>query len=177
MSFFRKTRFLVLLLALGLSACEEAGEAGIALSDAWTRATPDGARTGAVYLTLQNGGPSADQLLGAASPQAERAVLHGMQMDGDVMRMRKIEALALPVGEAVSLAPVGRHIMLMGLGAPLKEGATLTLRLRFAQAPAMEIAVPVLALGAAGPSAMRPGATDAGAMDTGAMEHGEEGGH
>jgi hypothetical protein len=40
------------------------------------------------------------------------------------MKMRPLEGgLALPVGHDVSLAPGGIHIMVMGLGSPLEEGA------------------------------------------------------
>lgn len=149
------------LCLFGLVACEEAGAPGVALSDGWARATPPGAVTGAVYLTLRNTGPGEDQLVGLAVPGAAKAILHDQRMDGNIMRMRKAAAISLPSGEEVRLAPGGRHIMLMGLSAPLREGATLTLQLRFAHAPPAEIVVPVLAMGATGTSATGTNATGA----------------
>ena len=154
------TLFVGFLLALPLAACEEAGEPGVTVSQAWARATPAGAPAGAVYLTLQAGG-QADALVGVASPQAGRATLHAVAMDGDIMRMRKVDDVALPGGQVVRLAPGGVHIMLMRLASPLREGDTLSLQLRFATAPDMAIHVPILGLGASGFDA--PGSGGSGA--------------
>jgi hypothetical protein len=65
---------------------------------------------------------------------AERVELHSMQMQGDVMRMRQVDAIELPAGATVELAPGGLHLMLMGLKSPLKAGERLPLVLRFEKA-------------------------------------------
>lgn len=46
--------------------------------------------------------------------------------------MRPLQSgLAIPAGSSVELKPGGTHIMLMGLEAPLPEGDSLRLTLRF----------------------------------------------
>ena len=125
----------------------------------WSRATPPGATTGAVYLTLTS--KDGDQLIGASSPASSGAGVHDMTMDGNIMRMREvIGGLALPPGQAVTLQPGGYHIMLNGLKAPLKRGETVQLHLTFAKSPPLDISAPIAGIGASA----APGATPSPAM-------------
>ncbi|MDP3124813.1 MAG: copper chaperone PCu(A)C, partial [Thiobacillus sp.] len=49
--------------------------------------------------------------------------------DGDVMRMREVQALDLPKGKTVALQPGGFHIMLMNLKKPIAAGEIIPLTL------------------------------------------------
>lgn len=119
----------------------------VAVTGAWSRATPPGAEVGAVYLTLDS--PAGDRLVSASSSAAARAQVHEMTMDGTVMRMRELSGgLPLPAHQVVTLSPGGMHIMLVGLKAPLKQGGTVALHLVFQSAPPLDLVVPVAALGA-----------------------------
>lgn len=139
--------FAVTLAGLVLMAPAFAQAPPVAVTGAWSRATPPGAEVGAVYLTLDS--PAGDRLVSASSPAAARAQVHEMTMDGTVMRMREFPAgLPLPAHQAVTLSPGGLHIMLVGLKAPLKQGDTVALHLVFQSAPAIDVMVPVAALGA-----------------------------
>ncbi len=123
----------------------------VAASDAWMRATPPGASTGVLYLTLTSAG--GDKLVGVSTPAAQSASVHDMRMVGTVMQMRPLEGgLALPPARKVSLSPHGLHVMLEGLKAPLKQGSTVPVHLTFEKAPPVDIAAPVLAIGASGPA-------------------------
>jgi hypothetical protein len=86
-------------------------------------------------------------LVGLTSPVAGVAEVHEMKLEGDVMRMRAIASLALPVGQAVELKPGGYHLMLMDLKSPLKADTRvpLTLVLRDAKGTErrVELQVPV----------------------------------
>ena len=113
----------------------------VVVSDAWAR--PSVAKTGAAYLTLTNKGAEADALTSATSPAAEKVQIHSMEMDGTIMRMRRLDALPLPAGEAVQLAPGGLHIMLIGLTGPLKAGDMIELHLSFEKSGVLDIRVPV----------------------------------
>ena len=110
-------------LAVGLPSPSRAAD--VLAEAAWARASAGPARNGAVYLTLVNRGADA-ALVGAETPASERVELHGHVMDGDTMGMRRLDAVALPAGGRVMLAPGGRHAMLLGLAAPLKEGRFLS---------------------------------------------------
>ena len=61
--------FLAGLLAAPARAQEvKAGD--LVITQAWSRATPNGARIGTGYLTIENKGPAADRLLGASADVA-----------------------------------------------------------------------------------------------------------
>ena len=67
--------------------------------------------------------------MGFETKAAKHAELHEMAMDGDVMRMRAIDALPLPAGVTVSLKPGAHHLMLMDLRGTGVTGKEMQLRL------------------------------------------------
>lgn len=147
---FRRILLSVALIAPLVAACgEQAAEpGGLEIADAWARASAT--RTGAAYLTLENKGSEADTLIEVRSPVAERVEIHDMTMEDMVMRMRKLDDLPVAAGESVSLAPGGKHIMLIGLSGPLEEGATVPLTLVFEKAGELAVEAPVRAAGHTG---------------------------
>lgn len=106
------------------------------------RPTNPGQQVGAGYLKLTNQG-AADRLISATSPGSASVELHSMSMEGDVMKMRQVEAIDLPAGQTVELKPGGYHLMLMGLKAPLKAGDKLPLKLKFEKAGEVVVTVNV----------------------------------
>lgn len=139
---------LVILVTLSATATRAAN---VEVTEAWARATPGASTTGAAYLTIINHGPD-DAIIGALSAAAERTELHNNIMDGDVMRMRPVESIDLPSGATVTLAPGGLHVMLMGLTAPLAEGAWFPLSLELASGGTVNATVTVAGVGAMGPA-------------------------
>jgi len=117
----------------------------------WARATAPGQTVGGGYVTLTS--PSDDRVVGGSSPIAAKVEVHNMSMDGGVMRMRGLsDGLPLPAGQAVALAPGGRHVMLVGLKQPLVAGQTVPVQLRFQNAPPLNLMLKVAPIGAAGPT-------------------------
>jgi len=72
-----------------------------------------------------------------------------MKMEGDVMRMRQVDAIEVPVGQTVELKPGGYHLMFIGLKAPLKVGERFPMTLKFEKAGEVKVEVVVQAPGAA----------------------------
>src|ERR1700676_2268449 len=87
-----------LLVLLLQSATALADDNGIHLDQAWARATPGGAKTGAIYLTVSNTGTTPDTLTAASTSAADTAELHQMKMDNGIMEMRPVPALAIAPG-------------------------------------------------------------------------------
>lgn len=108
----------------------------------WARPTASGQSVGGGYLKLTSQG-GADRLLSATTPVAASVELHRMSMDGDVMRMRRVDAIEVPAGQTVELKPGGLHLMLMGLKQPLQLGEKVPLTLRFEKAGAVEVELKV----------------------------------
>lgn len=117
----------------------------------WARASAGAARAGAAYLRIANAGPEDDRLVGVSAPVAERVELHTHRMSGGVMRMRRVDAVAVPGGTSAELKPGGHHVMLIGLRAPLKEGETFPLTLIFEKAGTITVPVAVGSIAARGP--------------------------
>ena len=112
----------------------------------YARTTAAGQASGGGYLKLENKGAD-DKLLSASADVAASVELHSMSMEGDVMRMRQVDGIALPKGKTVELKPGGFHIMFMGLKAPLKSGDKFPLKLKFEKAGEVTVTVNVEAGG------------------------------
>ncbi|HEV2673490.1 MAG TPA: copper chaperone PCu(A)C [Aliidongia sp.] len=132
------------------SAAQSPAAAPVQVTQAWARATPGKSTIGAAYATVT--APAGDRLVAAATPVAGAAQLHEHTMDGGIMKMRQVDAVPLPAGQAVTLSPGGYHIMLMDLKAPLVAGQSFPLTLTFEKAGAVETTVTVGGVGASGPA-------------------------
>ena len=130
-----------ILLALGLAVglvlpgwSHEYRLGDLTVGHPYAVATPAGARTGAGYFSVTNAGGAPDRLL-AVEAGFPRVELHTTTVDAaGVARMERVEALDLPPGATVALAPQATHVMLMGLTAPLEAGTKLPAVLVFERA-------------------------------------------
>jgi len=118
------------------------------IRDPFARATPPGAKSAGVFMTIENKGKDADRLVAASSPAAGIVEIHEMRMDGGMMQMREIKGLDVAPGATVELKPGGYHVMLMDLKQPLKEGETLPVTLKFEKAGSVEVKAAIGAMGA-----------------------------
>jgi copper(I)-binding protein len=139
---------LAAVFAAGFACAGSAQQSTIAVTDAWARATPQGAQTGAAYVTVANKGAAPDKLISASTPVAAEAQLHTMTNDDGVMKMRPVSAIDVKPGAAVTLKPGGLHLMLMGLKQPLAEGQSFPLTLTFEKAGTIETTVKIAKAGA-----------------------------
>jgi copper(I)-binding protein len=125
------------LLSLALLATPAFAQ--IEIDNAWTRATPPGAKTAAGYLTIRNQSSSPDRLIRAASPLAARVEMHVHLHDGDVMRMRQVKGYDIPAQGSLELKPGGAHLMFVDVKRSFKEGEKIPVTLRFERAGEMKV--------------------------------------
>src|SRR5215472_5112961 len=97
------------LLAWPAFAAKEFRADPLLIKDPVARSTPPGARTGAVYFTVDNAGNNSDRLLRASTPVAGGVVLHQMAVEDGVMKMRAIPSVEIGPGARLELAPDGYH--------------------------------------------------------------------
>jgi copper(I)-binding protein len=125
------------LLSLALLATPVFAQ--IEIDNAWTRATPPGAKTAAGYMTIRNQSSLPDRLIGAASPLAARVEMHVHLHDGDVMRMRQVKGYDTPANGSLELKPGGAHLMFVDIKRAFKEGEKIPVTLRFERAGEMKV--------------------------------------
>ena len=135
--------FALCLVAATLGACEKAE---LGASDAWVRLPAVSGRPGAAYVTVQ-GGREPTALLAVSTPAAVRTELHEMKHEGGMMTMAPRKDVAIPAGEKVELKPGGVHVMLYDIAPSVRPGATVPLRLSFADGKSVEVAARVKAAG------------------------------
>jgi periplasmic copper chaperone A len=133
----------------------------LVISQAWTRATPGGAKIGGGYLTIENKGSTPDRLIGGSADVAGKVEVHQMAMNNGVMTMRPLEkGLAIEPGKTVKLAPGGYHLMMFDLKSPLKQGEKLPVTLEFEKAGKVQVSLDVAGIGAQAPANDAGGHTD-----------------
>ena len=137
-----------LVLSLALATASLAATAQTVVKDPWVRGTV--AQQKATGMFAQITSASGGKLVSASSPAAGMVEIHEMSMDGNVMKMRAINGLDLPAGQAVELKPGGYHVMMMDLKQPLTEGSTVNLTLviegKDGKRETVEVKAPVKAL-------------------------------
>ena len=162
-----KLKQVLLALALvcvgsSVAFADEISVGDLVVTQAWSRATPKGAKIGGGYLTIENKGSTADRLIGGSADVAAKVEVHEMTMSNGVMKMRPLEnGLVIEPGKTVKLAPGGYHLMLMDLKSPLKQGDKLPITLDFEKAGKVTVSFDVESVGAQGPV----GASGTGGMD------------
>lgn len=108
------------------------------------RAAPAG-EDAAAYLVIANNF-DAGQLVGLSCACAERVEIHEMAGSGGERRMNVLPALDLPHARLVEIQPgSNRHLMLIGLRAPLVAGQSVPMTLRYANGRADTIAFRIVA--------------------------------
>ncbi|WP_426150322.1 copper chaperone PCu(A)C [Pseudomonas sp. DC3000-4b1] len=114
----------------------------------WSQALPPNAPTVAVYFTVRNQGVADDRLLGVETPIAAEAQMHQHVGADGMMKMERVDSVIVPAGGQARFAPMGNHVMLLGLQdrSSLVEGGSFPLTLRFQHAGDLQVQVQVLAM-------------------------------
>ncbi len=110
---------------------------------AWVRATPPGAKTTAIYLSLENHSDTEINLVAAKSNISKRLELHTHLQEDGMMKMRQVDSIIAAPGGIVDLKPHGLHIMVFNVSETLKEGDSVALTLQFENRDNLELTVPV----------------------------------
>jgi copper(I)-binding protein len=144
---------LVAVLCAAPARADEIKAGDLVITQAWSRATPGGAKIGGGYLTIENKGSTPDRLIGGSADVAGKVEVHEMAMNNGVMTMRPLEkGLAIEPGKTVKLGPGGYHLMMFDLKNPLKQGEKLPVTLEFEKAGKVKVSFDVQGVGAQGPA-------------------------
>jgi periplasmic copper chaperone A len=157
MTFSKKTNISAMsaLLVFVLSAISNVAAAhsytlgNLQITHPYTVPSPFFGKTGAAYIRgIINKGGTPDALVSASTPAAASVEIHTMKMDGDIMRMREVNTIALPGNSETTMrhderGANGYHFMLIDLKDRLKVGDQFPLILKFEKAGTVEVTVVV----------------------------------
>jgi len=137
----------VIFITYSANLCAHENENGkVMVENTWARATFALAKTGAVYLSIDNHSKNDIKLLSVSvdSSVASEAQLHETLMQEEMMRMREAEGgFEIPAGSSLEFLPGGKHIMLLGLEKPLSTGEKFVLSLIFENNEVMRVPIEV----------------------------------
>lgn len=116
----------------------------IAVKSAHAVEPPPSHNVAAAYMVIENLDASEIALTSVASDSASAVELHAMEIaEGGMMRMRKVERIAVPAGGSVELKPGGLHLMFIGLKRVIRDGEELTVTLHFSNSTKKTVTMPV----------------------------------
>jgi len=132
----------VLLLAVGCGVPNSTPV--ITVEDPFARPSPSEGGNGGAFMTIVNAAGTADRLISAQSPASKTVELHETTEVDGVMKMRPVPGgFEVPANGRLELKPGGKHVMLIGLTAPLAAGQTIEITLNFEKSGAIKVQVPV----------------------------------
>ncbi|QEA37761.1 copper chaperone PCu(A)C [Pistricoccus aurantiacus] len=145
---FKPTCLTVLALTASLSAgaalSQEFQLDDLHVANPFALPAPPGAHNGAAYVAISVEGDSPATLVGATSPVGDRVEIHDMVMEGDMMKMRRVDKLTVEPGDTLIMRPGGGyHLMLLGLQESLTEGDSFPMTLEFAERGELDVEVKV----------------------------------
>jgi periplasmic copper chaperone A len=115
------------LIALLLAACSPHDD--IDISDAYLKPPVSGRKVAVAYMTVRNRADGELLLTAAESTSASSIEFHTHVHDGDMLRMRRVDTVAVPPGETFRFEPGGYHLMVFGFNAP--SGRTVAIEIQF----------------------------------------------
>ena len=118
-----------ILVLAAASLFTSAAFAQVTVGDPWIRATVPAQKTAGAFMQLRSA--RATRLVEVQTLVAGRAEVHQKGMEGQTMRMHKVDGIDLPAGQTVNLASGGYHVMLFDLKRQLKDGEQVPLTLTF----------------------------------------------
>jgi len=126
----RKLGPLLRVLCAFVVSSAPASAAGVIVADGWFRALPSGLPAGG-YFELHNDSGHRLTLSGAKSPACGMLMLHrSMNMNG-MSSMAEVRSIAVAVGQTLSFAPGGYHLMCMQPTSAMEVGEHVPVTLTF----------------------------------------------
>jgi hypothetical protein len=121
-------RAFALAIAVVLSGAGAAIAQGpdVVARDAWAREPAPSRDVTAMFVVLDNHGPTPRAVVSASCDAAEKAELHEMKMTNGMMSMSPVKQIEIPAGGTADLKPGGLHVMLFGLKRRPAPGDTLS---------------------------------------------------
>jgi periplasmic copper chaperone A len=95
-------------------------------------------RPTSAYLTIENGGPTAETITAVSSPDFGRVELNDHVKEGDMVKMVKLDTIDVPANSQVVFDQGGKHLMLFDATHPMNNGDSVKITLTFSNSGPIE---------------------------------------
>jgi periplasmic copper chaperone A len=137
----RSVRAAVVAVALGtglaLAGCSSDSGPELTVSGAFMPQPVGDMAAG--FLTVENGGGSADKLTSVTSTISDDVTIHETKNQ----KMREVTSFEIPAGGELDLERGGSHIMFMALKQQPKQGEKVAVELHFEKSDPIKVELPV----------------------------------
>jgi copper(I)-binding protein len=138
-----------------VAAPSQSAAGPIVVTGAYVRAPVPPSRTAAAYFTVYDTTGTPDRLLDVQTGAGASAVLHTIAPNGSMVAAP--DGVVIPAHGRLVLTTGKGHVMIEGVYGTLRPGQTVNLELDFANAGPIDVAAPVIAVGAPAPTATATG--------------------
>ena len=147
MRFKSKSFFLNLIIYMAITSSSFANSIkfnGLILSNFWIKETIGNHKMTSGYLTIENKNSVDERLLSLTSEIAKKNQLHNIIVKNDIMKMENLNnGIVIKAKSKIDLKPGNYHIMFMKLHNPLKIMNKYKVTLKFKNAGAVILEMPV----------------------------------
>ena len=136
--------FLIFVFITSPSTASSIKFNGLVLSNFWIKETIGNHKITSGYLTIENKNNFDERLESVASEISEKTQLHNMVVKNDIMKMENLNnGIVIKAKSKIDLKPGNYHIMFMKLYKPLKIINKYKVTLKFKNAGAVILEIPV----------------------------------
>ena len=137
-------KYLLLLLICFFVLSNDPISAKVVFHGGYAFETFKGQKVAAAYVSIFNQSDNDVVIEKITSNICDLAEIHDTVLDGEIMRMKKVESLKIPARSEFYFQPGSTHIMLMGLNQRLKDGETFNLNFVFKNQEKVNVKIMVL---------------------------------
>ena len=136
--------FLIFVFMTSASTASSIKFNGLVFSNFWIKETIGNHKITSGYLTIENKNNFDERLESVASEISEKTQLHNMVVKNDIMKMENLNnGIVIKAKSKIDLKPGNYHIMFMKLHNPLKINNKYKVTLKFKNAGAVILEMPV----------------------------------
>ena len=137
-------KYLLSFLVCFLILSNDSASAKVVFHGGYAFETFKGQKVAAAYVSIFNQSDKDLVIKSITSTICEVAEIHDTVLEGEIMRMKKVESLNIPARSEFYFQPGSTHIMLMGLNKELKDGTTFKLNFEFRNKQNLNVEIMVL---------------------------------
>ena len=137
-------KYLLSILICFFALSNDSLSAKVVFHGGYAFETFKGQKVAAAYVSIFNQSDNDVIIEKVTSNISDVAEIHDTVLEGEIIKMKKVESLNIPARSEFYFQPGSTHIMLMGLNQELKDGKTFNLNFIFKNQEKVNVKIMVL---------------------------------